>query len=52
MIAINQETDFVVTPWLKDNNLKKLELGEVIVGNNVDAEVGRSWRVINEKDKF
>ncbi len=40
MIAINQETDFVVTPWLEDNNLDKLELGEVIIGNNVDAVVG------------
>lgn len=40
LIAIEQETDFVVTPWLEDNNMEPLGVGEVIVGSNVEAEVG------------
>lgn len=40
MIAIDPETDFVVTPWLENNNTVDLKEGEVIIGSGVDAVVG------------
>lgn len=42
MIAINPETDFVVTPWLENNNAVDLKEGEVLIGSGVDAVVGDS----------
>lgn len=40
MIAFDPETDFVVTPWLENNNTVELLAGEVIVGSAVDAVAG------------
>jgi putative ABC transport system permease protein len=33
VVAFNQETDFIVTPWLKDKLGRKLKKGEAIVGS-------------------
>jgi putative ABC transport system permease protein len=33
VVAFNQETDFIVTPWLKDKLGRKLQKGEAIVGS-------------------
>jgi putative ABC transport system permease protein len=33
VVAFNQETDFIVTPWLKDKLGRKLRKGEAIVGS-------------------
>jgi len=33
VVAFDQETDFIVKPWLKDKLGRKLERGEAIVGN-------------------
>jgi len=33
VVAFNQDTDFIVTPWLKNNLGRKLRKGEAIVGN-------------------
>jgi putative ABC transport system permease protein len=33
VVAFNQETDFIVTPWLKDRLGRKLKKGEAIVGS-------------------
>jgi len=33
VVAFNQETDFIVTPWLKDKFGRKLKKGEAIVGS-------------------
>lgn len=32
VVAFNQDTDFIVTPWLKDKLGRKLQKGEAIVG--------------------
>ena len=40
MIAFDPATDFVVTPWLGNNDTLTPEVGEVIIGNAVNAEVG------------
>lgn len=42
MIAFEPETDFVVQPWLKNQNAVKLEKGQVLVGNAVEAEPGET----------
>ncbi len=42
MIAIDPTTDFVVTPWLENSDLEGLNQGEIIIGNDVIAEVGDS----------
>ena len=33
VVAFNQETDFIVTPWLKEKLGRKLQKGEAIVGS-------------------
>lgn len=40
MIAFDPETDFVVQPWLKNQNAVKLKKGQVLVGDRVEAEPG------------
>ncbi len=40
MIAIDPKTDFVVTPWLENRELSELKEGEVIIGTDIDAEIG------------
>lgn len=40
MIAFDPETDFVVQPWLKNQNAVKLKKGQVLVGDRVAAEPG------------
>ncbi len=40
MIAFDPETDFVVQPWLKNQNMVKLKKGQVLVGDRVAAEPG------------
>lgn len=40
MIAFDPKTDFVVQPWLKDQNVVKLKKGQVLVGDRVEAEPG------------
>ena len=47
IIAIDLETDFVVKPWLEENNELSLNEGEVIVGSLVDAVVGDSIKFFN-----
>lgn len=42
MIAFEPETDFVVQPWLKNQNAVKLKKGQVLVGNEVAAEPGET----------
>ena len=45
MIVFNPETDFVVQPWLKDQDAVKLKKGEILVGNRVQAEPGEKLRL-------
>lgn len=40
IIAFDPETDFVVQPWLKEQKGLSLEQGELVIGYNVQAEVG------------
>ncbi len=40
MIAFDPETDFVIQPWLKNQNSVKLKKGQVLVGDRVEAEPG------------
>ena len=42
MIAFDPKTDFVVQPWLKNQNAVHLKKGQVLVGNGVEAEPGES----------
>lgn len=42
MIAFDPETDFVVQPWLKNQNAVRLEKGQVLVGSSVVAEPGET----------
>lgn len=42
LIAFDPETDFVVQPWLTEQNKVALSKGQVLVGNKIDAEIGES----------
>ena len=45
MIIFDTETDFVVQPWLKDQDAVKLKTGEILVGSRVDATPGKKLRL-------
>lgn len=45
MIIFDPETDFVVQPWLKNQDAVKLKKGEVLVGSRVDADPGEKLRL-------
>lgn len=47
LIAFDQETDFIVQPWLQEMNLEELKEGEVIVGDNVTGAIGDSVEFYN-----
>lgn len=40
LIAFDQETDFMVNPWLKDAGREELRKGEVFVGYNIAGDIG------------
>ena len=48
VIGLDQETDFVVQPWIAESYGKRLESGEVLVGSRVSAGPGESIRIYNE----
>ena len=42
LIAIDPETDFIITPWLEENGLPALQKGQMYIGYNVvPAEPGK-----------
>lgn len=63
VVAFNQDTDFIVTPWLKNKLGRKLRKGEAIVGNEsaynialglVDMEgrlFGNTFKMVGVLDK-
>ena len=63
VVAFNQETDFIVTPWLKNKLGRKLQRGEAIVGSesaynislglvNVEGKLfGNVFRMVGVLDK-
>ena len=42
LIAFDAETDFIVQPWIAEQNTVQLKTGQVLVGNNIDGEIGDS----------
>lgn len=42
LIAFDAETDFVVQPWIAEQNSMELKTGQVLVGNNIEGEIGES----------
>lgn len=40
LVGFDPQTDFTVSPWLRDNISRPLEADEVVVGSNILAEVG------------
>lgn len=56
IVAINQDTDFVVKPWLTRNLKRKLEKGEAIIGFGANENLGLldvdSSVMFNKRFKF
>ena len=48
VIGLEQETDFVVQPWIAESYGGTLALKDVAVGSRVNAGVGESIRIYNE----
>lgn len=40
LIAFDAETDFVVKPWIEKDRSLDLKTGEIVVGNDINADVG------------
>ncbi len=49
VIGIDQETDFIVQPWIEESCREKLGDLDVVVGTNVGAEVGEILRIYEER---
>ncbi len=41
IIGIDEETDYLIKPWLEENTHHDLEVGEVIIGNRVEGQIGQ-----------
>ena len=48
VIGMEQETDFVIQPWIAESYGGDLGLKDVVVGSKVSAGVGESIRIYNE----
>lgn len=42
IIGIDTETDFLITPWLKQSNMKSIEDNQIIIGYHVTGEIGET----------
>lgn len=49
LIAFDPETDFIVQPWMTELNIDSLEKGEVIVGDNINGDVGETVTFYGEE---
>ncbi|WP_300410839.1 FtsX-like permease family protein [Lagierella sp.] len=47
IVGVDNETDFLIKPWLKDENLQKIEEGNMILGQNVGDEFGKKAFLLN-----
>ena len=48
VIGFDPETDFVVQPWIEQSTSRSLEPMDVVVGTNVEADVGETLRIYDE----
>ena len=48
VIGIDQETDFVIQPWIEESTRQKLGDLDLVVGTNVSAGVGETLRIYDE----
>lgn len=49
MIGFDEETDFVIGPWLKKKYNGTLEYGEIIIGGGVSGDVGDTLTFFDQK---
>ena len=49
VIGIDQDTDFIVQPWIEESCKKKLEEYDIVVGTNISAQVGEILRIYDER---
>lgn len=47
IVGVDNNTDFLIKPWLKDENLQKIEEGNMILGQNVGDEFGVKAFLLN-----
>ncbi len=47
LMGIDSKTDFLIKPWLVSSTSRELEDGQIIVGNNVNAETGGTLKFFN-----
>lgn len=49
LIGFEEESDFIVSPWLKDSLSNKLADNEVIVGSKITSDAGEEITFFNQK---
>lgn len=52
MIGIDMDTDFLITPWISHSFSKKLNDGEMIIGNHVRGNIGDTIHFFNKNLKI
>lgn len=47
IVGVDNQTDFLIKPWLENENLSKIEDGMMVLGQNIGNEFGRKAFLLN-----
>ncbi len=48
IVGINQDTDFLIRPWLEENDIKRLKDNEVLIGSDVALPLGSKLGLLGQ----
>lgn len=48
LVGYDQETDFILRPWLNEQNLERLDRDQIIIGGDIPAFLGNQASVLGE----
>lgn len=47
IVGVDSDTDFLIKPWLQNENLKNIDKGMMVLGQNIGSEFGRKAFLLN-----
>lgn len=47
IVGVDGESDFLIKPWLENENIEKIEDGMMVLGQNIGSEFGRKAFLLN-----
>lgn len=49
IVGFDQNTDFILRPWLKQNGINLISKNQVIIGKDIDSIIGNKMSILQEK---